>query len=174
MTNNARSVQIRHPLPGDVVQNRFNVAGIGTGFEGTVGWRLLDHAGNELAAGGAQAGGMASMGDFSFEVDLGAADVAADGTVTLEVFGDNPGLPDEGPDPGFDVNVIPLVLGQSILAGFFGIWLHTVQPGETLTSIASAQHGGESTADAIFAANRDRLSDADVIHPGQVLRVPLK
>ena len=174
MTIDPRSVQVRHPLPGDVVRDRFNVAGIGTGFEGTVGWRLLDHAGNELAGGGAQAGGMASMGDFSFEVNLGAADASAAATVRLEVFGDNPGLPDEGPEPGFDVNAIPLVRGQAILPGYFGFWLHPVQEGETLTSIASAQYGGESSADAIFAANRDQLSDAGLIKPGQVLRVPLK
>lgn len=174
MTNDARTVQVRHPLPSDVVPDRFNVAGIGTGFEGTVGWRLLDNAGNELAGGGAQAGGMASMGEFSFEVDVGSAAASAGETVRLEVFGDNPGLPDEGPEPGFDANVIPLVRGQSILPGYFGLWLHTVQQGETLTSIASAQYGGQSSAGAIFAANRDQLTDPNLIHPGQVLRVPLK
>ncbi|MEV5915828.1 N-acetylmuramoyl-L-alanine amidase [Streptomyces chartreusis] len=46
---------------------------------------------------------------------------------------------------------------------------YTVKPGDTLSGIAKA-HG--VTAQALFAANKDRLKDPDQIYPGQELVVP--
>lgn len=46
---------------------------------------------------------------------------------------------------------------------------YTVRPGDWLSSIAP-RHG--TTWKKIFAVNRDRIADADLIFPGQVLRLP--
>ncbi len=46
---------------------------------------------------------------------------------------------------------------------------YTVQPGDSLSKIGS--HYGVSW-NAIFEANRDKLSDPDKIHPGQELVIP--
>jgi hypothetical protein len=173
VADDTRSVQVRHPRPHDVVGDTLRIAGLGSGFEGHVVWRLVGRDGTVLDTGGFQAGGMGIVTEFVTEVDLAGAGVpAGDTTVELQVYGDNPGLPDEGPDPGFDVNTVPLTLGRRLLATYLGVSFHQVQPGDTLWGIADAQFG-PSSPEAIFQANRDLLDDPDLIHPGQVLRVPV-
>ncbi|UKJ07139.1 LysM peptidoglycan-binding domain-containing protein [Solitalea lacus] len=47
---------------------------------------------------------------------------------------------------------------------------YTVQAGDSLSKIA-AKYSGISWKD-IFEANRDQISNPDLIHPGQVLKIP--
>jgi nucleoid-associated protein YgaU len=49
---------------------------------------------------------------------------------------------------------------------------YTVRPGDTLSKIAKSQLGNANDYVRIFEANRDQLSDPDMIKPGQVLRIP--
>lgn len=49
---------------------------------------------------------------------------------------------------------------------------YTVKPGDTLSGIAKAQLGDAGAYPRIFEANRDQLSDPNLIKPGQVLRIP--
>jgi nucleoid-associated protein YgaU len=49
---------------------------------------------------------------------------------------------------------------------------YTVQPGDTLSSIARQVYGKASLWRVIFDANRDILDDPGRIRPGQVLRIP--
>lgn len=49
---------------------------------------------------------------------------------------------------------------------------YTVKPGDTLSKIAKAQLGSADAYMKIFEANRDQLTDPDMIKPGQVLRLP--
>lgn len=49
---------------------------------------------------------------------------------------------------------------------------YTVQPGDTLSSIARQVYGKASLWRVIFDANRDILDDPGRIKPGQVLRIP--
>ena len=49
---------------------------------------------------------------------------------------------------------------------------HTVQPGETLSAIAKKYLGNASAYMDIFNANRDKLTDPNIIMPGQVLNIP--
>jgi hypothetical protein len=44
-------VRVRQPRGNDVVSDRFVVAGIGAGFEGTIGIRVLGPGGRVLAPG---------------------------------------------------------------------------------------------------------------------------
>ena len=96
-------VKVRQPADQDLVATSFVVAGIGAGFEGTIGLRVLDSRRRVLAQGSAQsAGGMAGVGEFSTTLTFPTPPRA--GTkVVLQVFGDNPGLPDEGPRPLVDL-----------------------------------------------------------------------
>ena len=48
----------------------------------------------------------------------------------------------------------------------------TVKPGDTLSHIAHQVYGKASRWHAIFDANRDQLDNPDLIHPGQVLKLP--
>ncbi len=49
---------------------------------------------------------------------------------------------------------------------------YTVKSGDTLSAIAKAQLGDGNAYMKIFEANRDQLSNPDLIKPGQVLRIP--
>jgi nucleoid-associated protein YgaU len=49
---------------------------------------------------------------------------------------------------------------------------YTVKPGDTLSKIAKELLGDARAYPEIFEANRDQLTDADKIKPGQVLKIP--
>jgi nucleoid-associated protein YgaU len=49
---------------------------------------------------------------------------------------------------------------------------YTVQKGDSLSKIAKEQYGDGNRWKAIFEANRDQITNPDLIHPGQVLKIP--
>lgn len=49
---------------------------------------------------------------------------------------------------------------------------YTVVSGDSLSKIARQFYGSASRWPQIFDANRDQLSDPDLIKPGQVLKIP--
>ena len=49
---------------------------------------------------------------------------------------------------------------------------YTVQKGDSLSKIAKRTYGDAGKWRAIFDANRDQIENADLIHPGQVLKLP--
>lgn len=49
---------------------------------------------------------------------------------------------------------------------------YTVKSGDTLSKIAKEHLGNANDYMKIFEANRDQLKDPDMIHPGQVLKIP--
>ena len=49
---------------------------------------------------------------------------------------------------------------------------YTVASGDSLSRIAKREYGDASRWRAIFEANRDQIEDPDLIHPGQVLKLP--
>lgn len=49
---------------------------------------------------------------------------------------------------------------------------YTVAAGDTLSKIAQREYGAADRWKAIFEANRDRISNPDLIQPGQVLTIP--
>jgi nucleoid-associated protein YgaU len=53
-----------------------------------------------------------------------------------------------------------------------GARTHTVVRGDTLSAIAQKEFGDASRWKAIFEANRDQISNPDLIQPGQVLTIP--
>ena len=54
----------------------------------------------------------------------------------------------------------------------FQVAMTTVQPGTTLWAIARDHFGSGVMYVEVFAANRDRIRDPDLIYPGQVFRMP--
>lgn len=49
---------------------------------------------------------------------------------------------------------------------------YTVQQGDSLSKIAKEQYGDGARWKSIFEANRDQITNPDLIHPGQVLKIP--
>jgi nucleoid-associated protein YgaU len=158
-------ISVRHPKPNDIVDDPVEVAGVGTGFEGTLQARLRNAAGNEIAQRHFQAGGTGIWGNFFFRIDVPGVPNRARGT--LEVY-------EISAENGEEIHkrVIPIVFGRALVDPFQGFALHTVVAGDTLSEIADTFYGDPSKFQIIFAANRDQLSDPDVIVPGQVLRIP--
>ncbi len=50
--------------------------------------------------------------------------------------------------------------------------VHEVKSGESLSKIAKQYYGNAGKYNAIFQANTNQLKNPDVIHPGQVLKIP--
>jgi nucleoid-associated protein YgaU len=85
--------------------------------------------------------------------------------MTLQVFGDDAsGIH----PPGTDLNIVPVTLFTDL----DGFKLYEVKPGDNLTKIALEQ-GQNTTVEDVFQANRDRISNPNLIFPGQILRIPL-
>jgi phage tail protein X len=162
------TVRVRQPAKDDLVGSTFTVAGVGAGFEGTVGLRVLGPRGRELARGFAQsAGGMAGVGEFTTTLTVPSPPRA--GThLTLQAFGDNPGLPDEGPAPGFDLFEVEVIMFPDLR----GWLIYKVERGDTLTGIATkVRNFTRTTVRQIVAAN-PRITDPNEISVGQKLRIP--
>jgi nucleoid-associated protein YgaU len=49
---------------------------------------------------------------------------------------------------------------------------YVVKSGDTLSGIAKSMYGDAGRWPAIFEANKDKISDPNLIHPGQELRIP--
>lgn len=49
---------------------------------------------------------------------------------------------------------------------------YTVKSGDSLSKIAQKQYGDASKWKQIFDANRDQIKDANLIQPGQKLKIP--
>ena len=49
---------------------------------------------------------------------------------------------------------------------------YTVKAGDSLSKIAQREYGDASEWKKIHAANRDQIPNPDLIHPGQVLKLP--
>ena len=158
-------ISVRHPRPHDIVDDPVEVAGVGTGFEGTLQARLRNHAGDEIAQRHFDAGGTGIWGNFFFRIDVPGIPNRPRGT--LEVF-------EISAEDGSEIHkrVVPIVFGRALLDPFAGFTIHTVSAGETLSEIAESFYGDAAKFRIIFAANRNQLDDPDVILPGQVLRIP--
>ena len=159
-------IKVRQPARDDLVGKEFTVAGLGTGFEATIGVRLLNRAGKVIATGFAtSSGGMALIGEFSTTLKVKTPPRA--GTpVTLQVFGDNPG---PGTGPGSNLREVELIMFPDLI----GYLLYRIEKGDTLTGIVrKARDFGKTTVAQIVAAN-SQIKDPDVIQVGWRLRVPI-
>ena len=158
-------ISVRHPRPHDIVDDPVEIAGVGTGFEGTLQARLRNHAGDEIAQRHFNAGGTGIWGNFFFRIDVPGVPNRPRGT--LEVY-------EISAEDGSEINkrVIPIVFGRALVDPFQGFTVYTVEPGDTLSEIADRFYGDPAKFRIIFAANRNQLDDPDEIVPGQVLRIP--
>jgi nucleoid-associated protein YgaU len=76
-------------------------------------------------------------------------------------------------DPGMGSGDLTLDLQVAEGGGGGGAAEYTVQAGDSLSKIAS-HHGGGLTWQDIYEANKDTISNPDMIHPGQKLKIPTK
>lgn len=158
-------IRVRHPRPHDIVDDPIEIAGVGTGFEGTLQVRVRDHRGTELATRHFQAGGTGIWGNFFLRLDV--PEIPANPHGTLEVY-------EISAKDGSEIHkrVVRIVFGRSLTDPYMGFAIHPVASGETLAGIAEQWYGDPDRYRRIFQANRHLLEDPDVIVPGQELRIP--
>jgi phage tail protein X len=163
-------VHLRQPVRNELVGRRILVAGVGAGFEGTIGIRVLGPKGKVLASDSAQSsGGGFGVGEFSTHVRLD--DPPRAGTrITVQVFGDNPGLPDNGPSPGFNLREAEVILFPAMQ----GWLIYRVESGDTLSKIARKLKPLTKVTVAQIVAANPKIDDPDVIGVGMRLRVPIQ
>jgi nucleoid-associated protein YgaU len=162
-------VAVRSPRPFDVVGDGFSLCGLGGANEGVIGTAVLkDNHGTVLAEVSPMfvpsSGFLFTL--FDFPVAIGAP-ATPEGVLTVDA--DNPsGLPQND----FRVTV-PLTFGRVLLGGSYeGFQAHRVVADDTLSGIAQSAYGDANSWPRLFIANRDTVTDPDLIRIGQVLRVP--
>ena len=114
------NISVRHPRAHDIVDDPVEVAGVGTGFEGTLQARLRNAAGAQIAERFFSVGGTGIWGNFFFRIDVPG--VPAKPAGTLEVF-------EISAKDGSEIHkrVVPIVFGRALVDPFQGFALHTVQ-----------------------------------------------
>ena len=160
-----QAFRLDQPQPNDLVGNPVLVAGSGGGFEATIRLRVLDANGNVLLESALTATNLTS----AWQATLTLPDPVPTTRGVVQV-GPSTGAEDE---PG--MVSAPVFFGTAIVPGFRSYFLYTVQPGDTLSSIAASQaplYIGTGF-EPIFEANRHVIGDnPNLINPGTVLRLP--
>jgi nucleoid-associated protein YgaU len=159
------NISVRHPRQNDIVDDPVEVAGVGTGFEGTLVARLRNAGGQEIAQQSFEAGGTGIWGNFFFRIDMPGVPSRPRGT--LEIF-------EASAKDGSELHkrVIPILFGRALEDPYHGFAVYTVKSGDTLSSIATEFYGDPDRFRTIFQANRNVLEDPDEIFVGQELRIP--
>ena len=160
-------IDIRHPEPHDLVGRTIHVCGIATAFEATLVARVRDANGAQLTEKSFQAGGTGIWGDFHMTVTVNAIPPTTQGS--LIIFA--PSVADEDDPPIVRVE-IPIVFGRKLINPYHGFVPYGVAAGDTLSKIALEIYGDASKWPRIFEANRNQISNPNVINVGQILRVP--
>lgn len=158
--------EIQQPKPYDLVGNPVLVAGIGTGFEATLQYRV--HDGHDERTGFFNVGGgTGEHGQFQLAVDVSGAAFQLD-RLFVEVY-------EESAQDGSEINkvIVPVIYGARIVPTYIGYRIHVVQPGDTLSAIAQTNYGDASQYSRIVRANPLIVTDPDLIFAGQELKVPI-
>ncbi len=160
------SIKLDMPRRFDLVGSPILIGGIGTGFEANINYRV--HEGHDEVTGAITVGGgTGEHGQFQAKVRVGSAAFTLD-RLFVEVF-------EISAKDGSELHkvTVPVLLGSRMVKGrYIGYREHTVKKGETLSKIAR-QHYGKPDFQPIVRANPQEIADPDLIHPGQVLRIPI-
>jgi nucleoid-associated protein YgaU len=160
------TIRMDQPRRFDLVGNRVMIAGIGTGFEATINYRV--HEGHDEVTGSINVGG--GTGEHAqFQVKANVANAAFQlDRLFVEVF-------EISAEDGSEIHKVrrPVFLGARMVdPQYIGYREHVVKPGETLSAIAQ-EHYGNPDFDPLVRANAHEIDDPDLIFPGQVIRVPI-
>ena len=67
---------------------------------------------------------------------------------------------------------MPVVYGPRIVPGYRVYQEYTIKPGDSLWAIATHFYGAGNLYTRLVRANPHVITDPNVIHPGDVIRVP--
>ena len=160
------SVDVQQPRAYDLVSNDIQIAGVAGGaFEATFNYRVSE--GHDEVTGSFMAGdGAGGHGQFQLSVDVSGASFQLD-RVFVEVFHTSP---KDGAE--LDKVIVPVVLGPKIISGYLNYLEHVVESGETLWGISTLYYGSGNFYYRLVSANPHTIPNPNLIHPGDVVRVP--
>jgi len=160
------SIYVEQPATNDLVGNIIQVAGVAGGaFEAGFNYRV--HEGHDEVTGPFMAGdGTGGHGQFQITVDVTGAAFQLE-RLFVEVFHTSP---KDGTE--LDKVVVPVVFGPKIVPGYQNYLEHVVVSGETLWGIAAQYYGSGNLYHRLVAANPGTITNPNVIHPGDLIRVP--
>ena len=160
------SIDVQQPRPFDLVTNAIQIAGMAGGaFEANFNYRI--HEGHDEVTGFFMAGdGPGGHGQFQVIADVSGAAFQLD-RVFIEVFHLSPKDGEE-----LDKVIVPAILGAKIVPGYLTYVEHVVQPGETLWAIATQHYGSGNLYHRLVSANPHTIPNPNLIHPGDIVRVP--
>ena len=160
------TIRMDQPKRFDLVGNRVMIAGIGTGFEATINYRV--HEGHDEVTGSINVGGgTGEHAQFQVKANVSNAAFQLD-RLFVEVF-------EVSAKDGSEIHKIskPVLLGSRMVEGdYIGYREHVVKQDETLSEIAQ-EHYGTPDFEPLVRANVHQIDDPDLIFPGQVIRVPI-
>ena len=160
------NIEILQPKPFDLVGSQILIAGNAVGFEGTLQIEVTD--GHDSIEAIAMAGSLAIR---PFQTQIDVPDEATFPSTRLFVTVKDEGGSDEGPVSSVTV---PVIYAARFFETFAGWREYSIQPGDTLTSIAASQLGDGSLFHILQQANPHIIADADVIFVGQTIRIPIE
>jgi nucleoid-associated protein YgaU len=160
------SIDVQQPRPYDLVSNIIQIAGVAGGaLEATFNYRVTE--GHDEVTGSFMAGdGTGGHGQFQLTVDVSSAAFQLD-RVFVEIFHTSP---KDGAE--LDKVIVPVVLGAKIIPGYRNYLEHVVAAGETLWAIATQHYGSGNLYYRLASANPHTIPNPNLIHPGDVVRVP--
>ena len=158
-------ISVRQPQPFDLVDDPVEACGVGTGFEATFAARVRDDNGVELALATIMAGGTGIWGNYHASLPLSALPATPQGI--LEVF-------EFSAKDGSEINkvIVPITFGRVLIDPYHGFSQYTVASGDSLSAIAQQWYGDANLWPRIYEANRNQITNPNLIFPGQVLRIP--
>ena len=160
------TIRMDQPKRFDLVGNRVMIAGIGTGFEATINYRV--HEGHDEVTGSINVGGgTGEHAQFQVKANVSNAAFQLD-RLFVEVF-------EVSAKDGSEIHKIskPVLLGSRMVEGdYIGYREHVVKQNETLSEIAQ-EHYGTTDFEPLVRANVHQIDDPDLIFPGQVIGVPI-
>lgn len=160
------SIKMDQPRRFDLVGNPVMIAGIGTGFEATINYRV--HDGHDEVTGAINVGGgSGEHAQYQVQARVGNASFRRD-RLFVEVF-------ELSPKDGSELHKVrkPVLLGTRMVDGrYLGYREHVVKKGDTLSRIARKNYGTPDI-EPLLRANAHQIDDPDLIFPGQIIRVPI-
>lgn len=160
------NIQIQQPQPYDLVGETILISGNAVAFEAQA--NLTVGEGHDEYSALVTVGSM-SIRQFQTSITIPANHAFQLNRLFVRIV-DEGGEGDGAEAPSM---IVPVLFGPMILPGYVGFWEHTVVAGENLSAIARHYYDGDSSKwKVIQQANQHTVPDANVIYPGQVLRIP--
>lgn len=160
------TIQIQQPQPYDLVGETILVSGNASAFEGQA--NITVGEGHDEYSALASVGSLSTR-QFQTSITIPSGHAFRLNRLFVRLI-DEGGAGDEAEAPSMTV---PVLFGPMILPGYTGYWEHTVISGENLSAIARHYYEGDvSKWKVIQQANQHSVPDANIIHVGQILRIP--